>query len=102
MFEAHHSAVLEFLRARSLLSEQQLSAIETDHEATGKSATTILLDNGWITRAKLWTELGKYLGLDCVGDCPETISDDLATLVSGEILLMPASWKTSPLRWGGT
>lgn len=85
MFEAHHSAVLEFLRARSLLSEPQLSAIETDHEATGKSATTILLDNAWVARPRLWSELGDHLGMEYVGDCPEKVSDELAAQVSGDI-----------------
>jgi type IV pilus assembly protein PilB len=85
MFEAHHTAVLEFFRARTLLSEPQLDAIETDHEATGRSAVAVVLDNGWVDRIRLWAELAEHLGLDHLPACPASIPDTVAEIVSADI-----------------
>jgi len=85
MFEVHHTAVLEFVRARSLLDDQQLTVIEAEHEATGRSVLVIALDSGWLERTDLWRELGDYLGVAHLDKCPTTLPVTGDELVSADI-----------------
>lgn len=96
MFEAHHTAVLECMRAQSLLDDQQLIVIEADHEATGRSALAIALDNGWLERTKLWRELADYLGVAHLDECPTSLPDAEAELVSADMARTygVAPWKS--------
>jgi len=53
MFEAHHHAVVDFLRAQALLDAEQLRALEEEHRASGKPAALVALDQGWVEKPAL-------------------------------------------------
>ncbi len=96
MFEAHHSTVLDFVRARGLLDEPQVAAIEADHAATGRSALAIALTNGWVERPRLWRELAQFLGLHYVESCPTDLAPETSEIVSPELARTygVALWRT--------
>ncbi len=96
MFEAHHSTVLDFVRARGLLDEPQVAAIEADHAATGRNALAIALTNGWVERPRLWRELAQFLGLHYVESCPTDLAPETSEIVSPELARTygVALWRT--------
>jgi type IV pilus assembly protein PilB len=95
MFEAHHSAVLEFLQARSLLDDEQLSLVEVDHEATGRSALDIALDHGWIEREELWREIAAHF---CIGYSDTLPSELDAAAIAAVPIQLARSYGVAPFR----
>ena len=95
MFDAHHSAVLDFLHTQSLLNDEQLALVKLDHEATGRSALDIALDHGWLERRDLWSRLGNYLGIDYRDTTPKLLNESDLALVPTQLA---RSYGVAPLR----
>ncbi|MEJ6603822.1 MAG: ATPase, T2SS/T4P/T4SS family [Opitutaceae bacterium] len=71
MFEAHHHAVLEFLRDRELVTPDQFEEAAAD--STGRSLSDIVLDHGWVERAAFLAEVAEHLGYDYVAEPPSSL-----------------------------
>lgn len=74
MFEAHHHAVLEFLRDHELVTSDQLEEAAAD--STGRSLSDIVLDHGWVERAAFLEGVAEHLGYDYVAEPPSSLAGE--------------------------
>lgn len=75
--------MLDFLRARSLVDDDQLAVLRTD--TTGRSVAELVLAQGWLSRDSLLAELAAHLGSEYVEELPEQLSAAALGEVSGNL-----------------
>ena len=63
MFESEATILIELLRSRNLVSEEQLSEIQEEHERTGKPLNQIIVDFGLMSEEQLLQALADHLNL---------------------------------------
>lgn len=83
MFEAHHHAVLEFLRSRELLSSEQLD--EATGDTTGRALSDIVLDHGWVARAELLEAVASHLGYEFLAEPPSSLAGEAVADFPGNL-----------------
>ena len=99
MFEAHHHAVVDFLRAQALLDAEQLRALEEEHRASGKPAALVALDQGWVEKPALLAALASHLGCGLVETLPAGLPPDAVALLSANLARM---YGVAPMRADAT
>lgn len=97
MFEAHHHAVLGFLRDRELVTAEQLEEAAAD--STGRSLSDIVLDHGWVERAAFLEGVAEYLGYDYVAEPPSSLAGEVVGGFPGNLA---RTYGVVPLRSGTT
>ncbi|GAB5562133.1 MAG: ATPase, T2SS/T4P/T4SS family [Synoicihabitans sp.] len=83
MFEAHHQAVWDFLRASALLSEEQLATADAD--TSGKALASVVLDQGWVEKPQLLAALANHLGYEFVAEVPASLPGDALAELPGNL-----------------
>jgi type IV pilus assembly protein PilB len=93
MFEAHQTAILDFLQARALVDSDQLEALTTD--TTGRSTCELALAQGWLSRDRLLSELAEHLSYDYVAELPEQLAGEAVAALPGNLA---RTYGVAPLR----
>ena len=80
--------MLDFLQEQSLLTDEQLAELASEHERTGKGLADIVLDYGWVERPSLLANLADHLGCDWLSEPPASLPGEAAAVVPANMARM--------------
>lgn len=96
MFEAHQPAMLQFLRDRALVDDEQWAVLRAD--STGRSPGDLVVAHGWLEREHLLAQLADHLGCDYRASLPAQLPGDAMAVVPGNLARL---YGVAPLRLDG-
>jgi type IV pilus assembly protein PilB len=77
MFEEHSGLILQILRDRKFLNQEQFSEVEEESSRTGKPIADIVIDLGFLDRDRVLQTVADYLGVEYVDITEDEIPVDV-------------------------
>lgn len=90
MFEDHNDTIYEILKSAELVTSTELKEILESLAETGKSLADAVIDTDIVERTALLSIIADYLGYTYREELPNSVSDEVSSVISSETALMYA------------